>query len=284
MTAVPLTPRSLSIPADGANETYELSSDDLHVEPLVPFDWRVTLYSALAWPLPAISILAGYAVVRLLDKTVLPGPKMFRLPKFCAWLTMLLGGVRVRARGHERLDPKSTYVFVPNHVSMFDAPVLSVASPQNARAFQERRHLKIPIYGGLVKVFGEVLVDVDDNERKNSRTKLQNSRAYAEALARLRAGMSWLVFPEGQRSPDGRLGPFYPGAFRLAIEAGVPVVPVAQRGLRNICPPGEWRVRPGVVEVVFGEPIPTVGLTTSEQDIQYLARRARYEVNRLLKG
>ena len=278
MTSLPrVVARDETPTAESANDDAlwaPLSDDELHVEELVPFTWRNTLYSAALWPFGAIWILSGFTLVWALDKTVLPGPKMYRLPKFLAKNALRVAGVRVRSIVHPEIDSTRTYVFAPNHVSMADAPVLSVAAPMNARAFQERRHLEIPIFGALTKLFGEVLIDPKD--------KALNEQAHHEALRRVREGMSWLVFPEGGRSFDGKLGPFFPGAFRLAIEAQVPVVPVALRGLRNICPPGEWRGRPGVVEVVYDAPIPTAGMTAEPAQIERLAHRARRAVNRLL--
>lgn len=255
-------------------EDTPLPDSELHVEPLRPFTWRTTLYSLVAWPLPFLSIMFWYAVLRLADLTFWPVGKMLALPRFAARMTLWLGGVRVKVYGVENLDLKSgRYVFTPNHVSMMDAPVCAVAGRVNARAFQASWQVKIPIYGGFVKMFDEVLVDLKDPESRR--------RAFEEALRRIRSGGSFGVFPEGKRSYDGKLGPFYPGAFRLAITAGVPIVPVAIRGLRNICPPGEWRARPGVVEFIYGEPIPTDGLTL--QDVERLSHRTRRAINRMLR-
>jgi 1-acyl-sn-glycerol-3-phosphate acyltransferase len=198
---------------------------------------------------------------------------MLRLPRFAARLTMWLGGVRVRVHGAQHLDRTQRYVFVGNHVSMFDAPVAAAAGVINARAFQESSHVKIPVYGGFVKMFDEVLVDWRDPASRQ--------RAYQEALERVRSGWSFGVFPEGKRSYDGKLGPFYDGAFRLAIEAQVPIAPACFRGLRNICPPQEWRARPGVVDVIYGEPIPTAGLTLD--DTEALKNQARRAINDLLR-
>ncbi len=260
-------------PTREAKPTAPLRDEDLHVEPLEPFTWRTTLWSVALWPLGSAWIASGFALVWVLDKTVLPGPKMYRLPKFLAKNALRLAGVRVKPFVHPAIDTEATYIFVPNHVTMADAPVLSVAAPMNARAFQERRHLDIPIFGGLTKLFGEVLIDLKDKEL--------NERAHQEALRRIAGGISWLVFPEGSRSYDGKLGRFYPGAFRLAIDAGVPLVPVAIRGARNLCPPGEWRGRPGVVQVIYGEPIPTAGMGPA--DVEHLSNRARVAVNDLLR-
>jgi len=257
-----------------APEELPLDDSELWTEPLAPFTWRTTLYSAVAWPLPALSIFFWYGVLKLADWTFWDVGKMLRVPRFAAQMTMWLGGVRVRVGGAHNLDRNQTYLFISNHVSMFDAPVAAAGGVINARSFQQASHLSIPVYGGFVKMFDQVLIDWKDPASK--------ARAHGEALTRLQCGESFGVFPEGQRSDDGKLGPFYDGAFRLAIEAQVPVMPCALRGLRNICPPGEWRARPGVVDVLYGDAIPTAGM--SLDDVERLKRRSRRAVNDLLRS
>ena len=144
--------------------------------------------------------------------------------------------------------------------------------PFHTRAFQDIAHFRIPIYGGFVRTLGQLPVSRDDKEL--------NARSYARAAELLRAGSCFAVFPEGHRTRDGKLGAFHQGAFRLAINAGVPVVPMGMRGLRNVCPAGDWRMRPGTVDVLFGEPLPTAGL--GEADVADLTNRARAALNALL--
>ncbi len=141
--------------------------------------------------------------------------------------------------------------------------------PYFHRSFQDEAHFKIPIYGGCIRTFGQVPV--------RRRDKAFNSRAFDKATEMIHSGDSFVVFPEGHRTRDGRLGDFYPGGFRLAIQAEVPVVPMALKGLRNVCPAGDWRIRPGRVDVIFGEPIPH-----DAGDPVELARLSRESLNELL--
>lgn len=246
---------------------------DLYLDPLEPFTLRDTLRSALLlWPVSVVHMSAWLAVFMLLDRTLLPGRRVHQLARFASRRVTDLLGVRVRQRGLENVRPGQSYVFCMNHVSLLDTPVFVQSVPLFCRSFQDRAHFRIPIYGGLVRVLGQLPVDRKD--------KALNQQSFEQARDRLRAGESFAVFPEGHRTRDGRLGDFFPGAFRLAVEAGVPVLPVAVRGLRNLCPAGEWRIRPGTVEVLFGAPIPT----TEAEGIEELARRTREAMNQLLWG
>jgi len=273
MTSAPAQRADLPAASD---DELPLDEAELHVEKLVPFTWRTTLYSLLVWPLPFLSILFWYVALTIADLTFWRVGKMLALPRFAARMSMWLGGVRVRVHGIDNLDRTQRYVFAGNHVSMFDAPVAAAGAVINARAFQEKSHLDIPVYGGFVKIFDEVLIDWKDADSR--------ARAYTEALRRIASGWSFGVFPEGSRSYDGKLGAFYDGAFRLAIEAGVPILPACFSGLRNICPPGEWRVRPGVAHVIYGEPIPTDGMTLDPACVERLKNRTRRAINDLLRA
>lgn len=244
----------------------------LYQDPLVPFTPLDTARSLLLWPV-ALAQMAGWLpVFWLLDRTVLPGRRIDRLARLVCRLGTASVGIRVRQHGQDNIQPGQGYLIALNHVSLLDTPVLVQSVPIFARSFQEAIHFKIPLYGSFVRIMGQLPVD--------RRDKALNQRSYDQALAMLREGHSFAVFPEGHRTRDGRLGPFFAGGFRLAIEAGVPVLPVCSRGLRNLCPAKEWRMRPGEVDVFFGEPIPTTDLTL--EDAQALADRTRTAMNRLL--
>lgn len=241
-------------------------------DPLEPFTLKDTVISCLLWPVAITQMAAWLPVFRLLDKTVLPGDRIDELARFVCRIGTRSVGIRVRQHGLQRIEPGRSYLVCFNHVSLLDTPVLVQSLPIYARTFQEAAHFKIPLYGGFVRVMGQLPVD-----RHN---KALNQRSYDQALRMLRAGGSFAIFPEGHRTRDGRLGPFYVGGFRLAIEAGVPVLPACSKGLRNLCPAKEWRFRPGRVDVIFGEPIPTDDLTLD--DAQELADRTRTAMNELL--
>ena len=157
-------------------------------------------------------------------------------------------GVKVRAHGRERLDPGKAYLFMANHQSQFDIlALLAVLDPFQLRWVAKRELRKVPILGLCAQLTHQILVD-------------RESRTQAVAVIRqvkrlLDAGISVLFFPEGTRSKDGQLLPFKPGGFAVAVETGVPVVPVTINGSRRILPSGDWKVRAGEIEIVFGEPI-----------------------------
>ncbi len=253
----------------------ELNEDlDLYQDHLAPFSPLETVGSVARWAVSAPHLGAWLLLFNLLDKTVIPGRKFDRLGKFVCRRVTGLAGIEVEQHGLERLDPQGAYIFCINHVSLLDLFVVFQSIPYFHRSFQDQSHFDIPIYGGCVRVFGQIPVD-----RKN---KELNRQAFERAAEMIRGGDSFVVFPEGHRTRDGRIGPFYPGAFRLALMAGVPVVPMGLRGLRNICPAGDWRVRPGKVDVLFGEPIPVAG--SQEQDLPGLAKQVRRALNELMRA
>jgi len=208
----------------------------------------------------------------VLDRTFWPAKRHNGIVRLANRMVTALIGVRVRQHSLSGLDPQHNYIFCMNHMSILDTPVLVQSIPFFTRAFQDIRHFKIPVYGSLCRMLGQLPVEKGNSEL--------NESSHQQALEMLRRGGCFAVFPEGHRSRDGRLAAFYPGAFRLAIESQVPLIPVVTRGLRNLCPAKEWRLRPGKVDVLFGEPIPTTGL--GADDMEALSRRTFDAMNELL--
>jgi 1-acyl-sn-glycerol-3-phosphate acyltransferase len=241
-------------------------------DPLVPFTTKDTLVSLGLWSIALAQMAAWLPVFALLDRTVLPGRRIDGLARLVCWLGTRSVGIHVQQHGLEHVQRGRAYLIALNHVSLLDTPVLVQSVPVYARTFQDAAHFKIPVYGRFVRIMGQLPVSRADREL--------NRQSYAQALEMLRSGQSFAVFPEGHRTRDGRLGEFYLGGFRLAIQAGVPVLPACSRGLRNLCPAKEWRFRPGKVDVIFGEPVPTDGMTLD--DAPQLAERVRARMNELL--
>lgn len=183
-------------------------------------------------------------------------------------------GVRVKVSGTENLDLSGTYVYVVNHVNVLDLFVLYQAIPQYTRALELVDHFSWPIIGPLLVAANQIPID-PDNPRKTA-------RSLKAATKMLKNGESLTVLPEGSRTLDGSLGHFFQGAFKLAIDAGVPVVPIAIRGGRTISRRGDWRLRPGVEEVIFGAPISTEGF--KKRDATKLAKQCRCIIIDLLHG
>jgi 1-acyl-sn-glycerol-3-phosphate acyltransferase len=163
-------------------------------------------------------------------------------------------GITIEAVGVERLDPRAPAVYMPNHVSFLDGPLVMVLIPGVARVILKKSVLRIPIVGMGMRHVG--FVPVDRKGVKGGRKSISR----AAGLMRTR-GYSFLIFPEGTRSRDGRLGPFRRGGFFLALETGAPIVPVSILGTRALMPKKQWFARRGRVRVVFHEPVPVAGYT-----------------------
>ena len=170
------------------------------------------------------------------------------------WSRAVLGsaGVRVRVHGHTTLDPKQPYVVMPNHLSMVDIWAVLVAVPVPLRFIAKKQLGQIPLFGWAMRAGRFIFID-----RQNAASA---RRSIDQAAARVRGGCSVVIFPEGTRSRDGRLGPFKKGGFHLAISSGAEIVPVAIRGSRDVMPRGTALIRPGDVDIEIGAPISTAGL------------------------
>ncbi len=183
---------------------------------------------------------------------------MYVLARFCIRTAGILGGVRVRISGREKVVPGRTYVFLSNHQGNADAPVLAHAIPRDWRALVKREVMHLPILSLVLRQVKMVPID---------RADMQKARGSIDTGVRLlRQGYSFIAFPEGTRSRDGRLGVFKKGVFIMALRAGVPVVPVSIIDSNRIQQPGEYAIRPGIVTVIFHDPIPTAGLTMEDRD------------------
>ena len=166
------------------------------------------------------------------------------------WADAVLGtmGARVRSRLHEELDPSRTYVFVSNHQSHVDVPVIIRHWPGPIRFVAKKSLSKIPLFGMTLRVLGHIYVDRGKSEADRLRL--------AQQVEPVRNEVSVLFFAEGTRSRDGKLLPFKKGCLVLAEAAGVPIVPVAVSGTRQILGPDTTWVEPGSVGIVFGAPMP----------------------------
>lgn len=165
------------------------------------------------------------------------------------WSSALLkaSAIRVQVRYAPGLDPRGSYLFLPNHQSLFDIPVLFATVPGPVRFLAKRSLFRIPIFGWAMKAGG--FIPVDRKDRSSAKESFQ------AAATQLSSGTSVVIFPEGTRALGNVLLPFERGGFLLALKSGLPLVPVGIQGGFAIQPRGSFAIRPGEVEVVFGEPI-----------------------------
>ncbi|MBI3049898.1 MAG: 1-acyl-sn-glycerol-3-phosphate acyltransferase [Acidobacteria bacterium] len=217
-----------------------------------PFHWWRTVFFLI----PAISL---YTIVL---GTLSIGSSLFEkrgyFAHWCArmWSRLILRttGVDVDVDGLERLVPGRTYVFVSNHQSIYDIPILFWSLPFQLRIIAKESLGRFPFLGWHLRRTGHMLVN-----------RARPDRAiFAWASALTSKGLSLIVFPEGTRSPDGRVGVFKGGSFHLALEAGLPIVPLSVVGSRHVMLKGRLATYPGRVRLVVHEPIDTSALVGSD--------------------
>lgn len=196
--------------------------------------------------------------------------------RMAAWLwapgLMVFTGGRFEIEGDDAIDWSKPYLVVANHQSVIDICALFRAVPQPLRFLLKQEMTRVPFVGWYAKAC-EMLFIVREDRRAGAQMR-------RDAAAMLSAGRSLCLFPEGTRTRDGRMAPFKAGSLQAAIDAGVPVVPVAIDGAGAVLPvQGFFRVRPGRIRVTLGVPIATTG-----RDRQSLAAEAQAAVAAMLRG
>src|ERR1043165_4121294 len=170
------------------------------------------------------------------------------------WLR--LSGVRVNVRGQEHLDAKQTYVFISNHRSYLDTATIFVHTGRRIGLLAKKELLNVPILG-----YGMGFVNVMAIDRSNS----ERARVTVEAATeRIRSGRSFAVFAEGTRAKPGQFLPFKKGAFYMAAQAGVPIVPVAIKNTDQLMGKGTGEAKSGTIEMVMLPPVSTNGCNTDD--------------------
>ncbi|ETC85421.1 lysophospholipid acyltransferase family protein [Xanthomonas hortorum] len=183
-------------------------------------------------------------------------------------------GAQVIVEGRERVDWSKNYLFVSNHQSVIDICALFYALPVPLRFLLKDEMLKVPFVNWFARGTGMLFLD-RDSRRAGAMVRRQ-------AAALLREGKQLCLFPEGTRSRSGALLPFKAGLLQAALDAGVAVVPVALDGCGKVLPvEGMFRVRPGIIRVRIGDPIPVTG--PDAPDRQQLTEQAHAAVAAMLQ-
>jgi 1-acyl-sn-glycerol-3-phosphate acyltransferase len=164
-----------------------------------------------------------------------------------AHLGVRIAGVRIKTVGLDRLDPAGTYIFMSNHVSNLDPLILCPMLPRRTSVLAKKVIWRIPILGKALD-----LAEIVPVERENREAAIQSIQRAGEVM---RHGINMTMYPEGTRSPDGKMLPFKKGPFHLAMETGFPIVPVTILGTYKMMPKGSNIVRSGTATLIFHPPV-----------------------------
>jgi 1-acyl-sn-glycerol-3-phosphate acyltransferase len=176
------------------------------------------------------------------------------------WAKSIIGfsGVKVNVTGVENIHPENSYIYMCNHQSNFDIPVLLAYLPVQFRWLAKAELFKIPVFGQGMRGAGYISIDRSDQESA--------FRSISEAAQKIKNGVSVMIFPEGTRSKDGKIKSFKKGGFVLAVDSGIPIVPVIIKGTYAIMSKGNLRINPGPVDLEIQKPIETCGYTRESKE------------------
>jgi 1-acyl-sn-glycerol-3-phosphate acyltransferase len=228
-----------------------------------PYHWWRTVFFLI----PAITvytIVLGAASIAssLFDRR---GYVAHRCARAWSWLILKTTGVRVTIEGMDRITPGTTYVFVSNHQSIYDTPVVFASLPYQLRIIAKGSLARFPVLGWHLKRGGHLFVD---RRHPDPTAILRRWRALVSE------GLSLLIYAEGTRSGDGRVARFKGGSFMVAIQAGLPIVPLSVVGTRKVMPKGRLRTEPAEVTLIVHDPIQPPALEApTPRDARALADR-----------
>jgi 1-acyl-sn-glycerol-3-phosphate acyltransferase len=203
-----------------------------------------TIIMLIFWALAApVAALIGFPASFIMgDVRVL-----YRLFMWGAWAGVWVTGVRVQTIGFDQFDHSRSYIFMTNHVSNLDPPIQIPLIPKRTSVMVKKELFKVPILGRAMRMGSLVPVD-----RGNRDAGIEAVRAAKSVVDQ---GLNMTIYVEGKRSFDGKLLPFKKGPFYLAVECGVPVIPITIVGTHYTMPKARFAIKPGLVKVIFHPPI-----------------------------
>ena len=205
-----------------------------------------TLYITI-WVVFATLVLG--LLVMFLSFFVRSGNPMHKIARFWGRSILIVSGIKVSVKGLSKIDHSQSYIFMSNHQSNFDIPVMLGHLKVQFRWLAKIELFRIPIFGHAMRKAGYISIDRNNRESAFESLKM--------AARKVKSGVSVLIFPEGTRSRDGKISSFKKGGFVLAIDSGVPIVPIVITGTRSIMTKGSFRINPGNVSMTVCQPIQT---------------------------
>jgi len=229
--------------------------------------WEI-LVSLVLWGLSWLHFLIVVPILIALAVFLNPRKHDYLQRGLCRRIAFF-SGAKVIVKEDPGFDRTRTSFFMVNHVNLFDPFILYCAIPQLVRGWELESHFRIPIYGWLMKRFGNVPVP-------SVRAPKDLKRLWRLTQEAINSGVSLIIFPEAKRTRDGHLNEFEDGGFRLAQQLGVPIVPVSLVGSFHHLRTGHWLLRPATITVIIHATIETAGLT--KEDIPALKARVRSQI------
>ena len=227
--------------------------------------WCTNLLQTPGFALTTILCGTLSLITSLWDKG---GSQQHAIAQTWARISLAISGSHTQILGKQNLGKFPVAVYISNHTSYMDTPVIFASLPFQFRILAKSGLWKVPFIGWHLNRSGQLPIDIS-----NPRATIAS---LGNAVRALKSGMSVFVFPEGGRTEDGTLKPFLSGAAFLAIRAGVPIVPMALHGVRDLLPMGSHHYYPNLLTLSVGEPISTAGLSIREAD--HLTERVRQQV------
>jgi len=225
----------------------------------------LTVVATIVWPALATLLIP-----------FMPRSRFLELAKGWGRSLLWLAGIKARVQGLEHIDKNQIYLVMANHQSLFDIPLINAVMGIRIRFLAKKSLRLIPVFGWYLWAGRYIFID-----RSNPR---ESHRSIEDAVTKLRQGPSLAIFPEGTRSRDGKLQPLKKGGFILALDSGVPILPVGIAGTFDVLPKDRWLVQSGPVALAVGEPIDTRPYTREnrsdlvqivQKDLEVLTEQAR---------
>jgi 1-acyl-sn-glycerol-3-phosphate acyltransferase len=210
----------------------------------------------ILYVVPATAVLGIIAII--VSFFTRSGNPVHIIARIWAKSILTVSGIDVSIGGLSNIDPGRSYIFMSNHRSNFDIPVLLGCLPVQFRWLAKAELFKIPIFGRAMSGAGYVKID-----RFNRESAI---KSIDQVAAKMKNGVSVMIFPEGTRSEDGNVKPFKKGGFVMAVDSQVPIIPVILQGTRSIMSKGSWLISSGSVRMFIEKPIVTSGYTRQTKD------------------
>jgi len=227
------------------------------------------LYTAYVWTFVVLYFII-ITIFTIIIMHFVPKNKFYKTYKFLLKVLFAISFIRIKIEYEEKLDVNQNYLYMPNHVSLFDAPLMFAYTPHIVNALEAKEHFSWPLYGKLIKMWGNIPIN-----RKNARSSY-NSMMKGKTI--LQERNSLIIYPEGGRTTNGKMKRFKKLPFHIAKEAGASIVPVGVSGIYSINHKGSIFVNPGTIKIKYGKIVSTKDLTEEE-----LMEEVRIKVENLIE-